>query len=182
MEPSEKAKSDKGDSTEGLAPIKVVIVGPHRTGKSSLIRALAEDSISVERFGSSVSLDFGCVVFGRHEVNIFGTPGKEDFLFMRRILGHGADVCILVVDSHDTDGIEKAREIYEGLSEDEVSLIVAANKQDLDGAVEPALLRRLLKLGNEPVVGTSARTREGLDDLIVTIVEVSKERERHEGG
>ncbi len=181
MQPSEDA--ELGESRPGgLEPVKVVVVGPQGTGKSSLIRALTEDSISVERFGSSVSLDFGCVVFGKHEVNIFGTPGKKDFLFMQRILGHGADVCIMVVDAHDTEGIEGAKEIYDGLEKESVPLIVVANKQDLEGAVEPDLLRRLLKLGDEPVVGTSAETGEGLDELIVTIVDAAKEREEHEGG
>lgn len=172
MQPSEKV-----DAKEDLEPIKVLVVGPHGAGKSSLIRALAKDAISVETFGSSVSLDFGSVVFGRREVNIFGTPGKKDFLFMRQILGVGADICVLVVDAQNTDDVEEAKGIYKGLCEGDVPVIVVANKQDLKGAIEPALLRRLLNLGGEPVVGTSALEGEGLEELIATIDEVLKERE-----
>lgn len=176
MQPSEKPVT-KHDGATDLESIKAVVVGPQGAGKSSLIRALAKDSISVERFGSSVSLDFGCVVFGRHEVNIFGTPGKTEFRFMQRILGHGADVCILVVDAHDTDGIERAKEVYDGLREGSVPIVVVANKQDLEGTIEPAQLRRLLELGEEPVVGTSALEGQGMEELVVTIIDALKERE-----
>ncbi len=168
---------ERGEGKDKLEPIKVLVVGPYGAGKSSLVRALARDAISVETFGSSVSLDFGSMVLGRHEVNIFGTPGKKDFLFMQQVLGVGAGLCILVVDAQNTDDVEEARDIYESLKEVDVPIIVVANKQDLDGAIEPVLLRRLLSLGEERIVGTSALEGEGLEDLVEAIEEALKERD-----
>ncbi|MFQ5838207.1 MAG: GTP-binding protein [Thermoplasmata archaeon] len=173
--------SDIGGASEGIQEhIKVVLVGPYRSGKSSLIRALTRNSVSVERLGSSVSLDFGQVVVDSHAVNIFGVPGKKAFSFMRSILARGCDVCLLVVDSTDTERLGEARELYEKFCEKDHPVVIVASKQDAEGALKPSVLGQLLDLEDELVVGVSAKTREGMDLLLQTIIEVIRERREHE--
>jgi small GTP-binding protein len=156
-------------------PLKVVLVGPYRSGKSSLIKALTKDAISVERLGSSVSIDFGQITVGHQEINIFGTPGRRDFDFLKSIVGKGADACLLVLDATDGERLQEVKGLYEGLRTGTMPIIIVANKQDLEGAIHPDILRQVLDLRHEPVVGTSARTGEGLDVLVQTIIEVVTE-------
>lgn len=148
---------------------KIVLVGPHRSGKTTLVGRLAENAISVERMGASVSLDFGSVEIGAQTASLFGTPGKVDFLFMRDVLARGADGCVLVVDAADPDRLPEAQLIYLGLAERGVPLVVAANKQDAPGALGPEEIRRRLDVGGTPIVATSATQGAGLEELLQTL-------------
>ncbi len=148
---------------------KIVLVGPHRSGKSTLVSRLAKDAITVERMGTSVSLDFGSVEMGAHTVSLFGAPGKSDFLFMRDVLTQGADGCVLVVDAADPDTFPEAQHIYLGLVEKGVPLVIAANKQDTAGALTPGEIRQLLDVEETPIVGTSGTGGEGLEELLHTL-------------
>jgi translation initiation factor IF-2 len=154
---------------------KVVVVGPHRSGKSTLLRTLTEDAISVERLGSSISLDFGRILVGPHDVTIFGVPGRRDFSFMRSILVKGADVCLLVIDSADSESFPEAKELYLNLRQRGRPIIIVANKQDKREALQPLLMRRVLDIEEEPLVPISAKTGEGLDELLETMADVLRE-------
>lgn len=152
--------------TNGRAGFKIVLVGPHHSGKSTLVGRLAKDSFSVERMGSSVSLDFGSMEMGEHTVSLFGTPGKQDFLFMRDVLTRGADGCLLVVDATDLDSFPEAQHIYLGLREKGIPLVLAANKQDAPEALPPEEIRDLLDVGDTAIVGISATSGEGVEALL----------------
>lgn len=151
-------------------PYKVLLVGPYRAGKSSLVRSIIEDSVCIEHGGSSVSLDFGCVVVGGRDISFFGIPGRKHFQFMEEVLGEGADACVLVVDSTDPDSFGEARGQLSRLQEGGIPAVVAANKQDSPEARGREEIRLALEAGDFPVVEVSARTKEGKDRLLDELV------------
>lgn len=138
---------------------KVVVVGPYNAGKTTLVHALAEDAVSVERMGTTVALDHGSLDYKGFYMELFGTPGQPQFEPILDIMMNGAVGFILVVDSADASSFERAREIFEKC-EGKAPVVVAANKQDLGSAIPPSELRAHLKLPpSVPIVGCSAKNR-----------------------
>ncbi len=181
MQLGKRTASEESRSGEApTKPLKVIVVGPYRSGKSSLIRTLAKDSLSVERLGSSISLDFGRKVVGSLDISLFGAPGRKAFSFMRKVLGRGANLYLLVLDSTDSEKLSEVRDLLEGLRGEGLPIVVAANKQDLKEAMKPKLIKGLLQLEKEPVMGTSAETGHGLDELVKTLMKLAKEGLEHE--
>ncbi|MBS7287977.1 MAG: GTP-binding protein [Candidatus Freyarchaeota archaeon] len=138
---------------------KVVVVGPYNAGKTTLIHALAEDAVSVERMGTTVALDHGSLDYKGFYMELFGTPGQPQFEPILDMMMNGAVGLILVVDSADASSFERARELFKKC-EGKAPMVVAANKQDLESAIPPGELRARLKLPPSiPVVGCSAKNR-----------------------
>jgi signal recognition particle receptor subunit beta len=140
--------------------IKVVITGPFSAGKTEFIRTISEiDVVATERRISvpeqreikeetTVAMDFGRITIKEDVVlELYGTPGQRRFEFMFDILSEGMWGFVVMVDSTDRGSFEEARDVlnlFHDLSA--VPRVVAANKQDMKGAVTPKELREALKL------------------------------------
>ncbi|MEM3466313.1 MAG: GTP-binding protein [Candidatus Jordarchaeales archaeon] len=138
---------------------KVVVLGPYNAGKTTLVHALAEDAVSVERMGTTVALDHGSLDYKGFYMELFGTPGQPQFEPILDMMMDGAVGFILVVDSADASTFNRAKELFDKC-EGKAPIVVAANKQDLKLAISPSDLRTRLNIPSSvPVVGCSAKNR-----------------------
>ncbi|MFX1509093.1 MAG: ATP/GTP-binding protein [Promethearchaeota archaeon] len=154
--------------------MKVLVTGPHLSGKSYLIKQLAEGNvINIQANGTTVGLDHGVAeVFGV-PVRLFGTPGLARFKVLRRIISEGADGIIFVVDASKPDGDAEARYIWTEISDllPNVPCIVAANKQDLRASRTPDRIRKDFSfMVGVPVIPISNKTEYNLDKLLPAMV------------
>lgn len=155
----------------GMYGAKILVIGPFNAGKTTLVRTLSELSMTTEREVSSeaerrvkpkttVAMDFGILRLDEgFVVRLFGTPGQRRFSFMWRILSRGMHGYILTLDSTDEGSIAEAGRIYvETRSHNaDVPHIIAANKQDLEGALSPDDIRIALDVPEEvPIIPTVA--------------------------
>ncbi|MEM1884983.1 MAG: GTP-binding protein, partial [Candidatus Jordarchaeales archaeon] len=152
---------------------KIVVLGPYNAGKTTLIHALAEDAVSVERAGTTVALDHGTLDYKGFFIEFFGTPGQPQFEPILDMMMSGAVGFILVVDSADTSSFVRARELFDKCR-GKAPVVVAANKQDLESAIPPGELRSILGIPPSiPVVGCSAKNRVNtflLVDILLNII------------
>jgi len=152
---------------------KVVITGPYNSGKSTFVSTISKSSVSVDFMGTTVALDFGILSIGGISAHVFGTPGQERFDEILSYLAKEALGVILIVDSTRPETFERAREMLEKLYLKDVPIVVAANKQDLEGALPPEKVRELLKLPKGiPVVPTVAYERNSVFRVFEKLYEI----------
>lgn len=108
-------------------------------------------------------------------INAWDVGGQERLRALWRHYFSGTDVLIFVVDSADRDRIEKAKaELYKVLADKELKdceVIILANKQDLEGALDPEEIIRDfdlkdLELHQWKVIPTVATKGTGLPELL----------------
>lgn len=155
---------------------KVLVTGPFNSGKSTFIHDASDDAVSVDRLGTTVALDRGRVRVDGVRVDLFGTPGQARFDPLLETLRKQALGVVLLVDSSRPETFARAQEMLRQVWRSGLPAIVAANKQDLRGALTPEeVARRLQTPANVPVVPCSSqmpgRARAVLNALIERILE-----------
>ena len=155
---------------------RILVIGPPDAGKSTVVRALCGNSVSVDKMGTTVAFDYGNLAMAGLEAEVIGTPGQERFEFIFSIFAREVSGILLVVDRSRPGDIPRAKALL-ALLGPETPLVVLANKGDLPGSMDLTQVREALGVGAEvPVVATVATnsdgTREGLLALAQRIIGV----------
>jgi translation initiation factor IF-2 len=172
------------DSEEELverAPV-VTIMGHVDHGKTSLLDAIRETEVAAGEAGG-ITQHIGAyqVHHGEKTVTFLDTPGHEAFTAMRARGAKVTDIAVIVVAADD--GVKpQTQEAIDHAKEAGVPILVAVNKIDKQGADPTRVRTEMTNLGLQPVewggdtefVDVSAKTKEGLDDLLETIVTMAE--------
>jgi len=151
---------------------RIMVTGPFNAGKSTVVRALCEKSISIDRMGTTVAFDYGSVNITGIEAEVFGTPGQERFEFIFRIFAREVSGVLLVVDATRPEDLERANHMLELIGA-RIPYVVLANKSDLPGALPPDAILRKMELPDEtPIVATVATENEGVRDALLILAEM----------
>jgi len=154
-----------------LHHMKILVVGPKGSGKTTIIKRITTNTITTEVNGSTVGLDFGILRTKDLIVHLFGSPGLQQFNIVRKALSSGSDGVVLVIDSTDPQSIiEGEQYIREIFGVNLPPIVVAANKQDAPGAMSPQKIQGLLSIP-APVYPTSAHEGLGLIQLLDRFLE-----------
>jgi uncharacterized protein len=148
---------------------KVLVTGPFHAGKSSTVRAMSQKPVSVDRMGTTISLDHGWVERKGMAVDLFGTPGQERFDWILDTLSKSIVGVLLVVDSSKPETFKRAKEMLKKIKSRGIPVVVLANKQDVKGSMKPAQVGKELGI---PAVGTVATKNKGLDDALVKLFDL----------
>jgi translation initiation factor IF-2 len=168
------------DADEDLverAPV-VTIMGHVDHGKTSLLDAIRETEVAAGEAGG-ITQHIGAyqVHHGDKSVTFLDTPGHEAFTAMRARGAKVTDIAVIVVAADD--GVKpQTQEAVDHAKEAGVEMIVAVNKIDKEGADPNRVRGEMAGIGLQPVdwggeidfVDVSAKTQEGLDTLLDTIV------------
>jgi small GTP-binding protein len=154
--------------------VKVLVTGPYRAGKSSLINLMTNgNAINIDKKGTTVCMDYGNVDVDGVRLHLFGTPGQERFAVVREVLSRGMRILVMVVDSTKPDSISQAKRILTALDARTTPCIVAANKQDCPEAMRPTEMQKVINLPGTPIVGTSAKVKSGAEQLVSYLYRVA---------
>lgn len=123
---------------------KLLVTGPGDAGKTTFIHTVCDRAVSVERSGKTVAMDRGHLERGGVEVEVFGTPGQARFDPMMGPVMAAAVGVVLVVDSTQPETFQRAMDMLRRAWRNGLQAVVAANKQDLPGAMRPETVAKHL--------------------------------------
>jgi translation initiation factor IF-2 len=166
-------------------PPVVTIMGHVDHGKTSLLDAVRETEVAAGEAGG-ITQHIGAYQVHHDEkpVTFLDTPGHEAFTAMRARGAKVTDIAVIVVAADD--GVKpQTQEAVDHAKEAGVPMLVAVNKIDKEGAQPDRVRTEMTQLGLQPVewggdtefVNVSAKTKEGLDDLLDTILLMSEVEE-----
>jgi small GTP-binding protein len=152
--------------------LKIIVTGPFNSGKTQFIQTISdiavvttERKITTEDRGikgeTTVAMDYGRVEIDGAVIHLNGTPGQARFDFMWEILTREMNGFIVLVDSVDKLSFADAHELI-GLFQEyrTVPFLIAANKQDLDGAATLYEVRRGAGVGDDVLVMPCVATQK----------------------
>jgi len=171
-----KKDNEKEKSTR---PPVVTVMGHVDHGKTSILDAIREKKVTSSEVGG-ITQHIGSYMVetkNKNKITFIDTPGHAAFSQMRARGSNITDIIVLVVAADDSVN----EQTVEAISHAKVSgcpIVVAINKMDLPAAnaekVESDLMKHEIiseKMGGENVlVKVSAKTKEGLDDLLDAIL------------
>ncbi len=160
-------------------PPVVTVMGHVDHGKTSILDAIREKKVAASEAGG-ITQHIGSYIVetkSKKKITFIDTPGHAAFSQMRARGSNITDIIILVVAADDSVN-EQTIEAISHAKASRCPIIIAINKIDLPTAnpqkVETDLMKHEIineKMGGENVfVNVSAKTKEGLDDLLEAIL------------
>jgi len=171
----EDVADDEADLQE--RPPVVTIMGHVDHGKTSLLDAIRDTEVTAGEAGG-ITQHIGAYQVRRDgkTITFLDTPGHQAFTAMRARGAKVTDIAVIVVAADD--GVKpQTQEAIDHAKAAEVPMLIAVNKIDKEGADPTRTRTEMTTQGLQPVewggdtefVDVSAKTRQGLDDLLETI-------------
>jgi small GTP-binding protein len=157
---------------------KILVTGPYNSGKSSFVKAISKESVSVDRqamsaFPTTIAMDIGHVDYKGFLADVFGTPGQERFDLILGVLSKEAVGAFIIVDSTAQQTFARAKEMIRKTRSESIPKIIVANKQDLEGALSPDEIREKMKLDkNIPIIPTVISEKKGIEDALDALLKI----------
>jgi translation initiation factor IF-2 len=172
---------DEEETLEPRPPV-VTIMGHVDHGKTSLLDAIRETEVAKGEAGG-ITQHIGAyqVHLGDKAITFLDTPGHEAFTAMRARGARVTDIAVIVVAADD--GVKpQTDEAIDHARAADVPIIVAVNKIDKEGAAPDRVRTEMTQRGLQPAewggevefVDVSAKTRQGLEELLDTIQVVAE--------
>ncbi len=181
--PSHEASAGHGKASAGRPPI-VAVLGHVDHGKTTLLDFIRKTSVvSGEHGGITQHIGaYQIEIPKEHKaITFIDTPGHEAFAKMRSRGAAVADIAILVVAADDSVK-PQTKESIDQIRAAGIPIIVALNKIDLPTANANKVKQDLAKVGVQvegfggdvPIVPVSAKTGQGVPELLDMILLVSE--------
>jgi translation initiation factor IF-2 len=165
------------DKKIARAPI-VAIMGHIDHGKSTLLDYIRKSNVVDKEFGGITQ---HIKAYKTPQATFLDTPGHEAFLSVRRRGSSIADIVILIISAED--GVKpQTIESIKCIKENKVPFIVAVNKIDKPNADVNKVKQELAEHeifvegwgGNTPIALISAKTGQGIPELLDTLALLSE--------
>src|SRR3954469_16608975 len=180
----EPAFEDVDEDLQERPPV-VTIMGHVDHGKTSLLDAIRETEVAAGEAGG-ITQHIGAyqVHHGDNTITFLDTPGHQAFTAMRARGGKVADIAVIVVAADD-GVMPQTVEAIDHAKAAEVPVMVAVNKIDKEGADPNRVRGELAQQGLTPAdwggdtefSDVSAKTRQGLEELLENIVTLAELQE-----
>ncbi len=177
-------EDDEAEDTQERCPV-VVVMGHVDHGKTSILDRIRHAHVTAGEAGG-ITQHIGAyqVQYDGKDITFLDTPGHEAFTAMRARGANITDIAILVVAADDGIMPQTIESINHAKAAG-ISVIVAINKMDKEGANPERVKEELTKYGmvcdewgGDVSCGpVSAKTGEGIDELLENILLVAETSE-----
>ena len=177
-------EDDDAEDTEERCPV-VCVMGHVDHGKTSILDRIRNAHVTAGEAGG-ITQHIGAyqVRYEGKDITFLDTPGHEAFTAMRARGANITDIAILVVAADDGIMPQTVESINHAKAAG-ITVIVAINKMDKEGASPDRIKEELTKYGmvceewggDVICVPVSAKTGEGIDDLLENILLVAETSE-----
>ncbi|MFA4880744.1 MAG: translation initiation factor IF-2 [Candidatus Doudnabacteria bacterium] len=184
-EPAGAKVSNKETLKLSIRPPVVAVMGHVDHGKTTLLDYIRKTNVAEGEVGG-ITQNIGAyqIQYKKHRITFIDTPGHEAFQSMRARGARLTDLAILVVAADD--GVKpQTKEAITHIRNAKIPMIVAINKIDKQDARVDKVKQELAQEGaqieewggNVPLVEISAKTGQGVEELLETIIVVAEMEE-----
>ena len=188
----EARPNDDLKGEQSTRPPVVAVMGHVDHGKTSLLDAIRNAEVAAGEAGG-ITQHIGAyqVMKNKRTITFLDTPGHEAFSALREHGAKIADIAIIVVAADD--GVKpQTREAIDHAKQAGVSLVIAINKIDKEGADVNRVKQELSEIevvpddwgGDTPCVEVSAKNGIGIDKLlevVLLVADIVETKARAEG-
>ena len=179
--------SEEPDAAATLKPRPPVVamLGHVDHGKTSLLDLIRETRVAAGEAGG-ITQHIGAyqASIRGQRITFLDTPGHAAFTQMRARGAEATDIAILVVAADD-GLMPQTAEAIDHIRAAGVPMIIALNKIDLENANPDRVKRQLSERtilieeygGDVPLVAVSATTKQGIDELLETVIALAELQE-----
>jgi small GTP-binding protein len=149
--------------------LKVSIIGYGGVGKTTLV-TLLNGGVPPTAYVPTIAIDIQKIEgarIGTYEITTWDFAGQDRFRKLWELYFRGSRIILLVTDS-TLENVLNSKDILDLIRRKEISaqLLAIANKQDLPGALPPALVQRILGVNSYGMVAIDPTNRQKALDII----------------
>jgi small GTP-binding protein len=157
-----------------MSKLKVSLVGEGGVGKTTLLKLL-KGAEPPKEYVPTIALSIEQIEatqYGTYQVILWDFAGQERFRRLWTIYFRGSDIVFLITDS-TLNNVIATKEILDIIRKDAsgVPVWAIANKQDLEGALSPELVERILGVRAFGMVAVNPQRREEMMRILLDAVD-----------
>ncbi|MHA1756644.1 MAG: ADP-ribosylation factor-like protein, partial [Promethearchaeota archaeon] len=154
---------------------KISLVGFSGVGKTTITRLIKAEEIPMQHI-PTITGDIATIKIGKLHFHLWDFAGQEQFSYLWNNFIKGSDAVLLITDS-TLENVEKSKFFLELIKEraPHAHTAVIGNKQDLEGAMKPEQIEKILGLKTYSMVAKDPSNRDKMIQIIADVLEMSAE-------
>ena len=150
---------------------KIAIVGFSEVGKTTIKQLIKSDEIP-QKYIPTISGDIATIKIGELLISLWDFAGQEQYRYLWKNYIKGSDAVLIITNS--TPNNIKESKFFLELIKNEIPYTRSAiigNKQDLDGALNPTEIEKIMGKKTYPMVANNPENRDNMINIISEIFE-----------